>query len=48
MQNPHCYFSMDEPMGSFSPVQDDVYGGFQLLFVADVEVHNFVMLKLNL
>ncbi len=21
MQNPHCYFSMDGPIGSFSPVQ---------------------------
>ncbi len=21
MQNPHCHFSMDEPIGSFSPVQ---------------------------
>ncbi len=23
MQNPYCYFSMDEPIGSFSPVQGD-------------------------
>ncbi len=21
MQNPHCHFSIDEPIGSFSPVQ---------------------------
>ncbi len=21
VQNPHCHFSMDEPIGSFSPVQ---------------------------
>ena len=23
VQNPHCHFSMDEPIGSFSPVQGD-------------------------
>ncbi len=23
VQNPHCHFSMDEPIGSFSPVQGE-------------------------
>ncbi len=23
VQNPHCHFSMDDPIGSFSPVQGD-------------------------
>ncbi len=27
MQNPNCHFSMDEPIGSFSPVQGAMIRG---------------------
>ncbi len=30
MQNPHCHFSMDEPIGSFSPVQCDSLSGQEI------------------
>ncbi len=41
VQNPHCHFSMDEPIGSFSPVQGGIiegsgYRSFEVHYIKDV------------